>query len=164
MSDLKKPTPQQTSNKKYYSNASQINTHIHASCYPYPKMSTIVQDNLTAHWPFDDDMFWDLWPSSSDSVRCPFVIGNCRWFLSLVTVSDLCQRQQQWFFVGCSQWFCSICLKSPSSWGLLAASDPAIKANQLLCNIAVRPTIRHHDDHNDEEGESIDNEQDGWCA
>ena len=120
-----------------------------------------------AHWPFDDDMFWDLWPSSSDSVRCPFVIGNCRWFLSLVTVSDLCQRQQQWFFVGSSQWFCSICLKSPSSWGLLAASDPAIKANRLLCNVAVGPTIRHHDDHNDEEGDSIEsigNEQDGRCA
>ena len=43
----------------------------------------------------------------------------------------------------------------------------AIKVNRLLCNVAVRPTIRHRDDHNDEDGdsiESIDNEQDGRCA
>ena len=40
---LKKPTPQQT----YYSNASQIDTHIHAIELPNSKMSTIVQYNLT---------------------------------------------------------------------------------------------------------------------
>ena len=47
MSESKKPTPQQTSNKKYYSNASQIDTHIHATEHPNSKMSTIVQYNLT---------------------------------------------------------------------------------------------------------------------
>ena len=47
MSDLKKPTLEQTPNKKYHSNASQIDTHIHATEHPNSKMSTIVQYNLT---------------------------------------------------------------------------------------------------------------------
>ena len=44
---------------------------------------------------------------------------------------------------------------------------PAIKANRLLCNVAVRPSIRHRDDQNDEERhsiESIGNGQDGRYA
>ena len=42
MSDLKKPTPEQTPNKKYHSNASQIDTHIHATEHPFPKSRPLI--------------------------------------------------------------------------------------------------------------------------
>ena len=130
MSDSKKPTPQQTSNKKYYSNASQIDTHIHAIELPNSKMSTIVQYNLTGGWGRPLTIWW--WhvlrfvakfewlfalPLCHRQLPVIFVIGNRQWFMSTATTVIFCRMFSVILFnlpqvsellgTSCGKWSCN---------------------------------------------------------
>ena len=134
MSDLKKPTPEQTPNKKYHSNASQIDTHIHGTEHPFPKSRPLIISPEEGRPPPGGGGPLTIWwwhvlrfvakfewlcalPLCHRQLPVIFVIGNRQWFMSTATTVIFCRAFSVILFnlpqvsellgTSCGKWSCN---------------------------------------------------------